>query len=60
MTTAADRNATPLLDDWISTIGEAQVVAAVEAAIQAIENGTTPGFTDKEALLAYIGRQRSG
>jgi len=52
--------AAPLLDDWISELGEAQVVVFVKAAIQAIENGTTPGFTDKEALLAYIGRQRSG
>ena len=60
MATASDRTATPLLDEWISEVGEEQVVMAVKAAIRAVEDGTTPGFTDKEALLAYIGRRRFG
>lgn len=51
--------ATPLLDEWIAEVGEEQVVAAVRTAIQAIEDGTIPGFTDKQALLAYIGRHAS-
>jgi hypothetical protein len=51
--------ATPLLDEWIAEVGEEQVVASVRTAIQAIEDGTIPGFTDKQALLAYIGRHAS-
>jgi hypothetical protein len=54
------RVSTPLLDEWIAAEGEEQVVAAVKAAIQAIEDGTTPGFTDKAALLEYIGRRALG
>jgi len=49
----------PLLDDWIGQVGEDQVVVHVQDAVEAIANGTTPGFTDKEALLAYIGRHAS-
>ena len=55
-----DKASTPLLDDWIAEQGEEQVVAAVKAAVQAIEDGTTPGFTDKAALLEYIGRRAPG
>ena len=58
MSTGASEPATPLLDEWIAELGEAKV--AVAAAIKAIEDGTTPGFTDKQALLAYIGRHASG
>jgi len=60
MTTGSDQVATPLLDDWIGEVGEERVVQAVKAAVQAIEDGITPGFTDKQALLAYIGRHASG
>ncbi len=52
-----DQAATPLLDEWIAERGEEQVVAAVKAAMRSIEEGTTPGFTDKAALLEYIGRR---
>jgi len=47
------------LEEWIAEVGEGQVSAAVRAAIRSIEDGTVPGFTDKEALLAYIGRHAS-
>jgi hypothetical protein len=60
MSTGSDQSATPLLDDWIAEVGEEQVAAAVKAAVHAIKDGTTPGFTDKQALLAYIGRHASG
>ena len=60
MSTGASEPATPLLDEWIAELGEAKVAVAVAAAIKAIEDGTTPGFTDKQALLAYIGRHASG
>ena len=60
MSTGASEPATPLLDEWIAELGEEHVAIAVKAAIKAIENGTTPGFTDKQALLAYIGRHASG
>jgi len=49
----------PVLDDWIGQVGEDQVVVAVHDAVKAIEQGATPGFTGKEALLAYIGRHAS-
>ena len=60
MSTGSDQAAMPLLDDWICEVGEIGVVVAVKAAVQTIEDGTTPGFTDKEALLAYIGRNAPG
>jgi hypothetical protein len=54
-----DEATTPLLEEWIAEIGEEQVSAAVLAAIRSIEDGTVPGFTDRESLLAYIGRHAS-
>jgi hypothetical protein len=59
MTAGSDPATMPLLDDWIGEVGEDQVVGDVHAAVEAIAEGTTPGFTDKEALLAYIGRRTS-
>jgi len=59
MASDPDEATTPLLEEWIAEIGEGQVSAAVRAAIRSIEDGTVPGFTDKEALLAYIGRHAS-
>jgi len=50
----------PLLDDWIAEAGAEQVIAAVKAAVHQIEDGSTPGFTDKQELLAYLGRHASG
>lgn len=55
MVSGPEQTATPLLDDWLVEVGEDQVVAAVRAA-RAIDDGTTPGFTDKQGLLAHIGR----
>ena len=49
---------TPLLDEWLAEAGEDGVASAVTAARAAIENGSTPGFTDREALLEYLGRRR--
>ena len=60
MASDPDEATTPLLEEWIAEVGEGQVSAAVRAAIRSIEDGTVPGFTDKEALLAYIGRHASG
>ena len=59
MASDPDEATTPLLEEWIAEVGEGQVSAAVRAAIRSIEDGTVPGFTDKEALLAYIGRHAS-
>jgi len=56
MSVGSERAIMPLLDDWIGQVGEDQVVVDVHDALKAIAEGTTPGFTDKEALLAYIGR----
>lgn len=50
---------TPSLDEWISEIGEQGVAAVVRAAVTDIEEGATPGFVDKQALLEYIGRRAS-
>jgi hypothetical protein len=51
---------TPLLDEWIPEQGEEQVLAAIQGAVRAIDDGTPPGFTDKAALLEYIGRRTPG
>ena len=59
MASDPDEAMTPPLEEWIAEVGEGQVSAAVRAAIRSIEDGTVPGFTDKEALLAYIGRHAS-
>ena len=47
-----------LLDEWITSAGEEAVVAAVEDARRRIEEGATPGFTDKEQFLEHLGRAR--
>jgi hypothetical protein len=52
----ADDDSMPLLDEWIADVGEEAVAAAVRAAVHDIEDGTIPGFSDKQALLAYMGR----
>ena len=59
MASDPDEVTTPPLEEWIAEVGEGQVSAAVRAAIRSTEDGTVPGFTDKEALLAYIGRHAS-
>jgi hypothetical protein len=51
-------NATPSLDEWIADVGEEAVDATVKTAMQEIEGGATPGFSDKDAFLAYIGRRQ--
>jgi hypothetical protein len=60
MSTGSDQSETPLLDDWIAEVGAEQVVAAIKGAVEQIDGGAIPGFTDKQALLAYIGRHASG
>jgi hypothetical protein len=55
-----DRTGTPLLDEWVDEAGEEAVVASVRAAKTAIEAGSTPGFTDREAMLHYLGRRSPG
>jgi hypothetical protein len=60
VSTGPDQAAMPLLDDWIAEAGAEQVIAAVKAAVHQIEDGSTPGFTDKQELLAYLGRHASG
>jgi hypothetical protein len=59
MSTHPTEGATPLLDEWIAEVGEDEVISAVRTAMHAIEDGTIPGFTDKQAMLAYIGRHAS-
>jgi hypothetical protein len=49
---------TSLLDEWVASVGEEAVVAAVEEARRRIAVGSTPGFTDKEQFLEYLGRPR--
>ncbi len=53
------QSGTPSLDEWIADVGEEEVAAAIGASIKDIENGTTPGFTDKESFLAYLKRPRT-
>ena len=60
MSSELDPVVTPFLDEWIAEVGEEQVVAAVRAAVRDIEDGAIPGFTDKQALLEYIGRHAHG
>lgn len=59
MSTHPAQGATPLLDEWIVEVGEDEVISAVRTAMDAIEDGIIPGFTDKQALLDYIGRHAS-
>jgi hypothetical protein len=47
---------TPLLDQWLSEIGEEAVVEAVTQARQSIAEGVTPGFSDKEEFLKHLRR----
>ena len=58
MASPQEQTGTPSLDEWIAEVGEEEVVAVVKASVRDIENGTTPGFTDKEAFSAYVGRGR--
>lgn len=44
------------LDEWIAEIGEEGVAAVIEEARRQIEDGSVPGFTDKDQFLAYIQR----
>jgi hypothetical protein len=58
MTALDPKPGTPSLDEWIAEVGEEEVATAIRASIQDIENGTTPGFTDKDSFLAYLQRAR--
>jgi hypothetical protein len=55
-----DRAGTPLLDEWIDQAGEPTVIASIRVARAAIEDGSTPGFTDPQAMLQYLGRRPTG
>jgi len=54
-------SSTPLLDDWIATVGEAAVAAEVEETRRRIDEGSLPSFDNPGALLAFAlrGRQQS-
>jgi hypothetical protein len=45
---------TPLLDKWLSEIGDDAVVEAVAQARRSIADGTMPGFSDKVEFLEYL------
>jgi len=45
---------TPLLDKWLSEIGDDAVVEAVAQARRSIAEGTMPGFSDKGEFLEYL------
>jgi hypothetical protein len=53
-----ERPDTPLLDEWIAEVGEAEVAATVRNTIRAIEDGLLPGHTDADALLQYWNSRR--
>lgn len=52
---------TPLVDEWIEEVGEAQVAAYVEETRRRVEEGMLPSFDNPADLLAFLrqGRQQS-
>jgi hypothetical protein len=58
MTSKEASQGTPLLDHWLLEVGEAGVVAAVEAARLGIAEGRLPGFSDRDELDEYLRRPR--
>jgi hypothetical protein len=52
---------TPLLDEWIEEVGEAQVAAHLEETRHRVEAGTLPTFDNPAELLAFLrqGRKQS-
>jgi hypothetical protein len=48
---------TPLLDEWVTEVGDGAVVEVVAAARRSIADGKTPGFSDKDEFLKHLRRQ---
>lgn len=57
----SEENASPLLDEWRTEVGDEAVAAAVEAARAQIADGSLRGFSDKDEFLEYLqgARRRS-
>lgn len=53
-----DQSPTPLLDEWITEVGDEQVAAIMKGAADEIRNGTARDLIGKDAYAAYVARRR--